>query len=160
MAKKDKIEDQWKIVKKQAIDKCFKLGSVFFWHLEGHYFLYLGPLDSTKSFFVMASSQPYRSVDRNFTIVPEDFREAKQGTKSRSFTKNTHFLLSEYLQYTYETLKLHEYYISGNLDYKFNLKADLPEAYDRLLTFINKNLPPAYAKKILDLSNILPDKKC
>jgi hypothetical protein len=160
MSEREKIEDQWRAVLKQAVDKCFKLGSIFYWPQEKHFFIYLGPAEQSgaHSFFVMASSQPYRDTKRNFAIVPEDFRSAKQGTKSRAFIKTTYFLFSEYLNYRFETAKLREIYVSGKLEYKFNLKTDLPDAYERLEYFIKNNLPPAYAKRFLDTTNVLPDK--
>jgi hypothetical protein len=82
---------------------------------------------------------------------------ARQGTKSRALTKTTYFLFCKYLHYRYESAKLRELYLSGGLEYKFNIKADLPDAYDRLVDFIKYRLPPVYAKRFLDDSNILPD---
>jgi hypothetical protein len=43
----DKGKDQWRAVKEQALGKCFKLGSVFYWQQEKHWFLYVGPADDT-----------------------------------------------------------------------------------------------------------------
>ncbi len=160
MSDKQKKKDQWRAVKEQHLDECFKLGSVFFWPQENHWFIYVGPADEsgTLSFFVGGSSQQYWEREDNFPIVPEDFRTAMEETKKRAFTKTTYFLFCKYLQHRYETKKLREQYLSGAMEYKFNLKADLPEAYERLVTFINDRLPPAYAKRFLDTSNVLPDK--
>jgi hypothetical protein len=156
----DKGKDQWRAVKEQALGKCFKLGSVFYWQQEKHWFLFVGPADDTGmySFFVGGSSQPYWDKPNNFPIVPEDFRTASIGTKSRALTKTTYFLFSQYLRHRHETAQLREQYLNGNLEYKFNFKADLPDTYTRLVDFIINKLPPAYAKRILDTSNILPDK--
>jgi hypothetical protein len=95
MPKRAKVEDCWRALKEQTVNEFFKLGSIFFWNEEKHFFIYLGSSDESivNSFLVMASSQPHRNINRNFTIVPEDFRTAKQETKSQAFRKNTHFLL-------------------------------------------------------------------
>jgi hypothetical protein len=158
MADRDKI-DKWRSVREQVADQCFKLGSVFFWPQEKHFFLFLGPADddATNSFFISGSSQPYWDNERNFPIVPEDFRTAKQETKSRAFVKTTYFLFSKFLNHRYETAKLREQYLNGSLEYKFNLKTDLPDAFDRLEDFINKRVPPAYAERFLGKTNVPPE---
>ena len=160
MPKKEK-SNPWRTIRKQVLPQCFKLGSIFFWPQEKHYFMYLGPSrdERTQSFFVMATSQQYRDIPQNFPIVPEDFRSANDETRGRAFTKTTYFLFSKYLTYNFETAQLYEQYLEGTLEYKFNLKIDLPDAFERLITFMKDQLPPAYVDMFLDPSNVLPDKK-
>jgi hypothetical protein len=153
--------DPWRAIRKLVLPQCFKLSSIFYWPQEKHYFMYLGPSrdERTQSFFVMASSQQYRDTPQNFPVVPEDFRSANGETRARAFTKTTYFLFSKYLTYRYETARLFEQYLVGTLEYKFNLKCDLPDAFDRLVDFMKDQLPPAYVDGFLDPSNVLPDRQ-
>ena len=151
--------DPWRALREQAADRCFKLGSVFFWPQEKHFLMYLGPVaqSNSHSFCVMASSQPYWDTEHNFPIVPEDFRTANPATKSRAFTKTTYFLFCQYTQHRYETGKLRELYLGAALEYRFNLKTDLSEAYGRLVTFMKAELPKVYVDEFLSDRNTPPD---
>jgi hypothetical protein len=159
MPKKESV-DLWRAIRKQVLPQCFKLGSIFFWPEENHYFMYLGPSrdERTQSFFIIASSQLYWDTPHNFPLVPEDFRNASDETRGRALKKTTYFLFSKYLEHRRDTSQLHEKYLAGTLEYKFNLKNDLPDTFERLVYFIRNQLPVVYSSAFLDPSNILPDK--
>lgn len=154
-----KNPESWRKIRESHANRSFKLGSIFFWPDKNHHFIYLGPTgkDGAHCFFVMGSSQTYNDDDRNFVLVPEDFRDTDTTTQLRALSKTTYFIFKQYLEYCFPLIDLKKAYVDGTLEYKYNLKRDIPKAYDRLIYFLDTKFPKAYSKIFRELSNIYSD---